>query len=95
MRGYPKQLVTSIFEKARESSQSDLVFSTKIIDPKVTPFIIPYSDASRDISRILHEEFQVIQENNELNQIWLRPPVAAYKRNQNLKDLFVHTKFRV
>ena len=59
MRGYPKQLVTSIFEKVREFSQSDLVFSTKIIHPKVTPFIIPYSDAGRDISRILHEEFHI------------------------------------
>ena len=72
----------------------DLAFSTKTVRPKVTPFIIPYSDASRGISRILHEEFQLIQEGEELNKIWLRPHVVVYKRNQNLKNVLAHTKFR-
>ena len=62
MRGYPKQLVTNVFEKIREFSQHDLVFSTKIICPRATTFIIPYGHASKGISRILYEDFQVIQE---------------------------------
>ena len=92
-RGYNIGLINKLFSKVRPLSRDDLLQPHSRASCDILPFIIPFNLDTARIGRILHEHWHIIQEDEDLRDIASTTPIVAFKRNTNIKDLLVHTKF--
>ena len=95
-RGYNLSEITAQFNKVRQYSQSDLLFNNhKPVNEttKNLPFVIPYDNTSIEIGKILKDNWQAIENDEVLKQIWTKQPFVALKRHKNFKDILVRSKF--
>ena len=77
-------------------SQHELLFNKKIGNNtanKNLPFIILYDNTTIKIGPILKKHWHIITNDNTLNQIWNKPPFLALKRNKNIKEHLVRSKY--
>ena len=77
-------------------SQTDLLFdsnkqTTQTV--KNLPFVIPYDNTSIEIGEILKNNWQHIESDDALKQIWTKQPFVALKIHKNIKDKLVRSKF--
>jgi hypothetical protein len=98
-RGYPNSTITHEFNKIQNITQQELIiksYTTQLtnttIQP-VIPFIIPFHTDLPPIPKILHSHWDLLTRDPELSEHYKKPPVTAFKRHKNLKDMLVHTKF--
>lgn len=95
-RGYNLSEMKTQFNKVRQYSQPDLLFGTNkqtTQTAKNLPFVIPYDSASIEIGKILKNNWQLVESDDTLKQIWTKPPFVALKRHKNIKDKLVRSKF--
>ena len=55
------------------------------------PFVIPYNLNTSQIGKTMHSHWHLIQEDDELQDLFAIKPVVAFKRNKNIKDILVHS----
>ena len=95
-RGYNLSEIKKQFNKIRQYSQSDLLFDNNkqtTQTPKNLPFVIPYDNTTIEIGKILKDNWQSIENDEILKQIWTKQPFVALKRHTNIKDTLVRSKF--
>ncbi len=79
-----------------ELYQQELLFHKEMgnnMANKNLSFIIPYDNTTIKIGSILKKHWHIITDDNTLNQIWNKPPFLALKRNKNIKEHLVCSKF--
>ena len=54
-----------------------------------TPFILTYNPSLPSISSIIHKHFNLLQSSNRCKNTFKEPPVDAYQRCPNLRDLLI------
>ena len=52
-----------------------------------------YDNTSIEIGKILKDNWQAIENDEVLKQIWTKQPFVALKRHKNFKDILVRSKF--
>ena len=95
-RGYNLSEIKTQFNKIRQYSQTDLLFDSNkqtTQTAKNLPFVIPYDNTSIEIGKILKNNWQHIESDDALKQIWTKQPFVALKRHKNIKDKLVRSKF--
>ena len=93
-RGYPLPLITKQFSRALSHPRANLLYKNASVGEKteVTPIITPFTPVGRATSRLIHEKWTLIEQDQHLHQIWPQKPVTAFTRGKNLKDLLVRSK---
>ncbi len=93
-RGYNIGLIDSIFKKVKTLSQDELIKEKpKRVNNRI-PFIIPFNTNTTVIGHILRTHWHHIANDEELAHLQEEEPVLALKRNRNLRDSLVHSKFK-
>jgi hypothetical protein len=96
-RGFPLPTITEQFNKILTLNQTQLLNkNTKKSsreNHEVLPFTVPYHQVLHGIPQILHKFWFLIERDPELSKIFPKPPITAYSRHKNMKDILVHTKF--
>ena len=59
-----------------------------------TPFVITYVPALSNFSTTVRKNVNILQSSNRCKQIFPSPPIVAYKRSPNLRDLLVRSTLR-
>ena len=95
-RKYPEDVVQTALERARSTSRTEALTPREMVgesEDRVVA-VIPYHPHNIPICRILHENFHLLHQDPELKQIFPKPPLIAFQRNKNLRDLLVRSKLR-
>ena len=62
-------------------------------NPPLLPFVIPYHREHRHIKEILDRNWYLIENDSQLQLIFSTKHFLSYKRNPNIHDHLVHTRF--
>ena len=91
-RQYPPEQVDIQIDKAREIERDNLLkYKEKKRNNRV-PFVVTYSPFLKGIGTILHKHLPLLHNSPKLKQIFPEPPLTAFRRPPNLRDLLVHAK---
>ena len=78
-----------------ELNRDDLLqYKTKKENNRV-PLVITYSNALPNIHSILRKHIKILHQSERLKKIFPDPPIVAFKRDKNLKDILVHKKHNI
>ena len=93
-RGYNKERLRRMVEDIAQADRDEL------LNPKIdnqstemrTPLVLTYHHKLKNISRIVHHRYTgMIARNPEMKKIFPEPPIVAYKRTKNLKDILTQS----
>ncbi len=93
-RGYNLGLIHAIFDEVTGLTQNDLIKKKQKLEQNKIPFIIPFNANTTKIGQSLQRHWHLIKGDPELDYLALEQPVLAMKRNKNLCDILVHSKFK-
>ena len=75
----------------KEKRQSALQQKKKT-GKQILPFVTTYHPSVRNLKNILMQNWNLIQNQPLLKNIFKDPPIISYKRGQSLKDMLVRAK---
>ena len=77
-------------------SQSDALSKSNSTEEKMSriPLVLTYHPLNTRVQRILLENFKVIVDDPATSLIFPRPPMVAFRRDDNLRTSLVHTAER-
>ena len=91
-RGYNRNFVNKQIRRAADIPRQ-LTLQTKDINkPKRIPFITTFNPSLPHISHIIKKHFNLLLSSNRCKSVFQYPPVVAFRRSPNLRDLLVTTK---
>ena len=92
-RGYSAQTLKRDLENMKNLSQSDALSKSNSTDEKMSriPLVLTYHPLNTRVQRILLDNFIVIADDQATSLIFLRPPMVAFRRDDNLRTSLVHT----
>ena len=82
-----EETIGEVLKKPREEA---LVYKRKESNERV-PFVLTYHPRLRMMGKILHRNYKLLQSNERLKKAFPEPPMVAFKRLKNLRDMLVHT----
>ena len=91
-RQYPQSVVQSALERARKSTRWDALNSDKNqqkTDRLVA--VLPFHPHNMTVSKILRDNFHILQNDPKLQGTFSQPPLIAYRRDTSLRDLLVRS----
>ena len=93
-RDYKKNLVNSAIERALKIPRSEAI--KKVLRKRKNDrvvFSIRYDPRLPSIAKIVRKHHRtMVEEDPRLKDVFKQPPLIAYKRNRNLKDMFIRSK---
>ena len=91
-RGYNDEELNTGFNKAANKNRDDLLkYKAKRKSNRI-PLILTYNQQLPDIKKVIDNNWKILGVNNKLSQCFAEPPIIAYRRNKNLKDILGQTK---
>ena len=82
-------------QRASNKSREEALTPAPTTDKEDRPILaITYHPHNLRIKEVLLRNFNILQEDPELKKIFPKPPLVAYKRDQNLSDVLVRATFR-
>ena len=92
-RGYSSRFIEGQLEKVDKMKRSDLLsYKPKEKNKDRVPLVITYSKHLPDIQKISRDHLPLLHKSSELQEIFDKPPLVAFKRDRNLTDILVHGK---
>ena len=58
------------------------------------PIILTYHKDLPDIQKIVHQQIDILHRSERMANIFKDPPLAAFRRDSNLRDILVHSKHK-
>ena len=95
-QGYPRHILQSAKSKADRVSRETLLTNDNIQvsnDEKRLVFPITYHPMNAKVTKIVKENCRKLA-TDEVGDFFEQPPMVAYRRDKNLKDILVHSKLR-
>ena len=85
-RKYPQKLIQTQFEKVLSMTQRDVLSKSRKEeeDTRKLVFSIPFSEGHSKNSEIIRINWHNIENDPDLSRIWVKPPMVATKRHNNL-----------
>ena len=91
-RGYNRNFVNKQIRRAADIPRQ-LTLQTKDINkPKRIPFVTTFNPSLPHISHIIKKHFNLLLSSNRCKSVFQHPPVVAFRRSPNLRDLLVTAK---
>ena len=91
-RGYNRNFVNKQIRRAADMP-CQLTLQTKDINkPKRIPFITTFNPSLPHISHIIKKHFNLLLSSHRCKSVFQHPPVVAFRRSPNLRDLLVTAK---
>ena len=92
-RGYDQEKVTKQVKKVDSKSRDALLRpEANNITTNRTPFVTTYNRTLPPIARILHKNWNILGINSKIAKAFSNPPIIAYKRKKNLRDILGSNK---
>ena len=91
-RGYPENLVTNHIERAKSKDRQDLLSYKQETSQQHVPLVTTYSPYHPDFRKIVKSHFKILHKSPRCQKAIPSPPVIAFRRSKNLRDMLVHTK---
>ena len=88
---YHEMIQTTLSEVNFAKRQSALQQQKKT-RKQILPFVTTYHPSVRNLKNILMQNWNLIQNQPLLKNIFKDPPIISYKRGQSLKDMLVRAK---
>ena len=93
-RGYEAHKVqAAINEVSNQDRQSLLQYKERSSGDRV-PMITTYHSVLKDLNTILKKHIPILYANKRMADVFKEPPMAAFRRPRNLKDMVVRTKLK-
>ena len=90
-RGFPKSLTETQRRRAEESNRMDLLTEKEKQRNARTPFTTTYNHHHPPIQQIINAHWPILQTSKRTATALTDPPVVAYRRNKNLRDILGQT----
>ena len=91
-RGYNRNFVNKQIRRAADIPRQ-LTLQTKDVNkPKRIPFITTFNPSLPHISHIIKKHFNLLLSSHRCKSVFQHPPVVAFRRSPNLRDLLVTAK---
>ena len=93
IRGYPHKPLEQHYKRAARFSQKDLLDlkTRKIRDPQVL-VTTTFNPRNPNISKIIRDNWNIIENTDELKQIFLEKLLIGFRRLPNLRDILTSNK---
>ena len=93
-RGYKKSEVEKQLKKVDSLERDDLLNQIHVKEQRQdrVPLVLTYGGSLPNIYKILRMRANMLQNSARLRQVFRQPPLVAYRRGENLMDMFVHKK---
>ena len=92
-RDYKPGLIDAAIEKAKAIPRDEAL---KKVNPekqnKRPVFVVTYDPRLPSISNIVQKHWRTMTKDPYLKQVFQEPPLIAYKRPKNIKDLIIKAK---
>ena len=92
-RGYPNYLIRRGKERASTKSKAEILKSdaaNNTADNKV-PFVTTFHPSNLVAGKIISRNFRILRDDSTTSNIFNKPPLKAFRRAKNLKDLIVRS----
>ena len=91
-RGYPVKALDNHYKRAARYSQNNLLITKnkQIKQPQV--LVTTYNPRNPNISRIIKDNWNIIENTEELQKIFPDKPLIGYRRLPNLRDILTSNK---
>ena len=94
-RGYnPIPIEKSLTKVDKQSRETLLQYKKHTKNNSRVPLTVTYHKDLPDIQKILHNRLDVLRRSERMSQIFKDPPLTAFRRDSNLKDILVHSKHK-
>ena len=93
-QGYDQKLVDEHLEKVDKLVRDDLLQEKdqEQQDPKGISLILTYSRFLPNLTAVVRENWNILQTNKNLRELFQEQPITAFKRNKNLKEIIGSTR---
>ncbi|XP_072010737.1 uncharacterized protein [Engystomops pustulosus] len=92
-RQYPKRVISQAYQRARNSSRSDLLTPKKARTPPQLGIYTMYNNQWGDIWKILNKNWYILNTESRLQPFIDKKPKLVAKRARNLKDQLMKSHF--
>ena len=86
-RGYNRKDTTTQINRAISILRNKLLSKIKTSNTEHLPLTATYNGTLPDLNTIIDKDWHILQIKPKLKEIFAEPPVLAFKRNKNLKDI--------
>ena len=86
-RSYNKKHTTTQINRAISIPRNELLNKIKISNTERSQFTVTYNRTLTDLKAIIDKNWHILQIEPKLKEIFAEPPILAFKRNKNLKDI--------
>ena len=91
-RGYKNNELEKQLTKADALDRKELLkYNTKKSNDRV-PLVLTYSDALPNVHNIVRQRITTLHNSERMREVFPAPPLIAYRRDKNIKDILVHKK---
>ena len=92
-RGYSSRFIEGQLQKVDKIDRSDLLtYKTKEEKNDRVSLVITYSKHLPDIQKISRDHLPLLHKSIEMQEIFDKHPLVAFKRDRNLTDILIHGK---
>ncbi|XP_053372772.1 uncharacterized protein LOC123535916 [Mercenaria mercenaria] len=95
-RNYPDSVIDAAFNKMHNVTQDEaLKYNNNSDQVDIVPFVTEYNPSLPNIASIIHKYWDLfkLSPNVSVQQLHSSRPVLAYKRDKNLKDFLVKSRY--
>ena len=86
-RGYNKTDTTTQINRAITIPRNELLNKIKTSNTERLPLTVTYNRTLPDLKTIIDKNWHILQIEPKLKDIFAKPPILAFKRNKNLRDI--------
>ena len=91
-RHYNKEMITTQIEKAKGVPRSDLLQYRPRKSTNRVSFVTTYCPLLKSVNATFCKHLRTLHQYPELKQIFKEPPLLAFRRPPNIRDLLVRVK---
>lgn len=90
--GYGNTFLNTQHERAATNSRKEALHTDRHNSINHLPFVVTHNPSLPRISNILCKLFNIVVSSTRYREVFKHPPIAAYRRNSNLRDIIVKAK---
>ena len=91
-RGYKANTVQTAIDEMAEHDRQDLLRYKQKDNISRVPLVTTYHPVLKNLNSILKQNLPILHSNKRMVEVFKEPPLAAYRRPRNLKDMVVRTR---
>ena len=92
-RGYPQTMIENLLLDIKFTErESALLKHNNKEEKEILPFVTQYQPSASTLKEFLMKNWNLIQNQPLLRQIFKEPPIISYKKGKSLKDMLVRAK---